>query len=93
MKKVLITSALTLVLSALTLSAHSDLRVINESFTGSAIEHLKSSYSSTVYICTGPYAKVYHSTLNCRGLSNCSGNIVETSESSTNRRACRICFY
>lgn len=31
--------------------------------------------SGTVYICTGPKARKYHSNPNCRGLNRCSGSI------------------
>ncbi len=30
-----------------------------------------------VYICQGPYSKVYHKSNECRGLSNCSTKIYE----------------
>ena len=48
-----------------------------------------------VYICTGPKAKVYHKTKNCKGLSTCSGSIKEISlesAKSMKRRAGRICY-
>ncbi len=44
-----------------------------------------------VYICTGPKAKVYHSTPNCRGLKKCSGSIKKLPASSVNRRPCKVC--
>lgn len=44
-----------------------------------------------VYICTGPKAKVYHSTPDCKGLSRCSDTIKKVSKSSTKRKGCRIC--
>lgn len=47
--------------------------------------------AGTVYICTGPKAKVYHSTSKCKGLSKCSGEIKKISRSSTDRRGCRMC--
>lgn len=49
---------------------------------------------NTVYICTGPKAKAYHSTLNCRGLSKCSSDIKTitlTEAKKIKRRACKIC--
>ena len=49
-------------------------------------------YDRTVYICvTG---KVYHSTLNCRGLRKATHEIkaVPLSEAAKTRRACKICF-
>lgn len=45
----------------------------------------------SVYICTGPKAKVYHSTPDCKGLSRCSDTIKKVSKSSTKRKGCRIC--
>ena len=44
-----------------------------------------------VYICTGPKAKVYHTSPNCKGLNKCSGSVKKVSRSSVKRRACRIC--
>ena len=37
--------------------------------------------SGTVYICTGPKARKYHSSQNCRGLNRCSGSIKSLSVS------------
>ena len=48
-----------------------------------------------VFICTGPSAKTYHRTNDCRGLSRCSGDIEEVSldeAEDMERRACRICY-
>ena len=50
------------------------------------------SSDTTVYICvTG---KVYHSTRDCRGLSNATHKIkaVSLSEAKKTRRACKICY-
>ena len=47
---------------------------------------------TTVYICvTG---KVYHSTRDCRGLSNATHKIkaVSLSEVKKTRRACKVCY-
>ena len=47
---------------------------------------------TTVYICvTG---KVYHSTRDCRGLSNATHKIkaVSLSEAKKTRRACKVCY-
>ena len=47
---------------------------------------------TTVYICvTG---KVYHSTRDCRGLSNATHKIkaISLSEAKKTRRACKICY-
>lgn len=50
--------------------------------------------STTVYICTGPKAKVYHQYKNCKGLRRCSGDIkaVSLDQAKKSRRACRICY-
>ena len=51
------------------------------------------SSDTTVYICvTG---KVYHSTRDCRGLSNATHKIkaVSLSEAKKTRRACKVCYY
>ena len=50
------------------------------------------SSDTTVYICvTG---KVYHSTRDCRGLSNATHKIkaVSLSEAKKTRRACKVCY-
>lgn len=48
-----------------------------------------------VYICTGPYAYVYHSSSSCRGLNNCQGDIhlVDRSKAINDyhRIPCSIC--
>lgn len=53
------------------------------------------SASEQVYICTGPHAKVYHSSSSCKGLKKCSGQTkkvsVSEARSKYNRRACKIC--
>jgi hypothetical protein len=36
-------------------------------------------FSSSVYICTGPKANVYHLTNTCKGMNRCSGDIVGVS--------------
>ena len=51
--------------------------------------------SGTVYICTGPKARKYHSSPNCRGLNRCSGSIKSLSVSAAKSKGftpCRICF-
>lgn len=50
---------------------------------------------TTVYVCTGGYATKYHSSYDCRGLSNCKGDVVSMSESDAikkGRSRCKICF-
>ena len=58
------------------------------------IEPNVSKETKTAYICTGPYAKVYHSTSQCKGLNRCSGEIKKVSleEIKESRRACKICY-
>ena len=51
--------------------------------------------SGTVYICTGPKARKYHSSPNCRGLNRCSGCIKSLSVSAAKSKGfspCRICY-
>ena len=46
-----------------------------------------------VYICEGPYSKVYHKSNDCKGLSNCSTKIYKvTLEEAVKmgRRPCKI---
>jgi hypothetical protein len=46
-----------------------------------------------VYLCEGPYSKVYHASPECRGLSNCSTKIYKvTLEEAVKmgRRPCKI---
>ena len=49
---------------------------------------------STVYICTGPNAKAYHSTDQCHSLSNCSDEIKQVGIDvvSLSREPCDQCF-
>ncbi len=49
------------------------------------------SQSSSVYICTGPSAEKYHFTSNCRGLSNCSRDIIRVSISEAKSKGRSIC--
>lgn len=55
---------------------------------------IQSDKSDTVYICTGPKAKVYHKYKDCRGLDRCSGDIKEISleKAKKMRRPCKICY-
>ena len=51
--------------------------------------------SGTVYICTGPKARKFHSSPNCRGLNRCSGNIKSLSVSVAQSKGftpCKICY-
>jgi hypothetical protein len=49
----------------------------------------------SVYVCMGKYAKVYHSTPNCKGLRNCKGGVIKVSygyaTKKLGRRACELC--
>ena len=55
---------------------------------------LTAANDATVYICTGPKARVYHKYSDCYGLSKCSGSIEKISETKAkkSRRRCRICY-
>ena len=49
----------------------------------------------TVYVCTGPKAKRYHASSNCKGLNRCSGDIVSISQSAASQKGftpCKICY-
>lgn len=74
---------------------------IMESSVGSASENtitgqfIVEAKSQTVYYCTGPNAKKYHSTSRCRGLRKCSCRIVKCSKSDAQNkgfRPCKICY-
>jgi len=46
-----------------------------------------------VYLCEGPYSKVYHKSQDCRGLSHCSTKIVKVTLDEAikqGRRPCKI---
>ena len=46
------------------------------------------------FVCTGPKARVYHSTSDCKGLTRCSEEVREVSIEEAKghgRRPCRIC--
>jgi hypothetical protein len=48
---------------------------------------------TTVFICNGPKAAVYHKSSECRGLNRCSTNISSVSEEKAiqmGRRKCKI---
>ena len=71
-----------------------------ESSTVSAGRHIDAELSvevksKTVYYCTGPNAKKYHSSSHCRGLRKCSCKIVKCSKSEALKkgfRPCKICY-
>lgn len=65
-----------------------------EVVTESVTEDHDSADEDMVYICTGATSKRYHSTYDCMGLSNCSGEIEEVSVSEAEdmgRTPCRRC--
>jgi len=80
-----------------TLVAFIALVTVTTAFVPSAASLSDSHVCKTtyVYVCTGPYGRVYHSSQSCRGLNNCKGDIVKVSLSDAinkyNRRACKIC--
>ena len=48
----------------------------------------------TVYVCTGSYAKRYHTKQHCRGLQRCTGETMEISlqeAEEEGRTPCKIC--
>ena len=54
-----------------------------------------SNSETTVYICTGKYAKTYHCTSKCRGLGNCKASVKTVTRSGAEkagRRACKVCW-
>ena len=54
----------------------------------------QSKNNTNVFICTGNSATCYHLDENCRGLSNCSKEIIEVTiekAESKGRTPCRIC--
>ncbi len=49
----------------------------------------------TVYVCTGPKSKRFHSSQSCRGLRNCSGQVVKMSKTDAQKAGytpCKICY-
>lgn len=68
---------------------------INYASNQSISEVNKTNLHQTVYVCTGGFAKRYHSTPNCRGLNNCKGDIVEMSVEKATQKGktpCKICY-
>lgn len=48
-----------------------------------------------VYICTGPSATKYHCKPDCRGLGNCSKDVIKVIEAyakDKGRTKCKICY-
>lgn len=59
--------------------------------TGGSLE----TQGGMVYICTGSSSKRYHSSAECRGLSNCQGTIAKVSLEKARgmgRTPCKICY-
>ncbi len=51
------------------------------------------TFQNNVYVCKGPYSKVFHKSDHCRGLSHCSTEIYSISikeAEQMGRRPCRI---
>jgi hypothetical protein len=51
------------------------------------------SQTDSVYLCEGPYSKVYHASPDCRGLSRCSTKIYKVTLAlalKEGRRPCKI---
>jgi len=46
-----------------------------------------------VYLCEGPYSKVYHHSEDCRGLSNCSTKTYKVSQDEAIRMGRRPCKF
>lgn len=62
------------------------------STTKQEINHFSAYFA---YYCTGIYSKSMHSHMDCRGLSNCSGQILRTSQEelrNSGMQYCRICW-
>ena len=60
-----------------------------------AVEDEKSDTKDKVYVCTGGSAKRYHAVSDCKGLSNCRGDIEEMDkeeEEYMGRTPCRMCY-
>lgn len=48
-----------------------------------------------VYICTGPNATKYHCKSDCRGMNNCSKDVIRVTEAyakNKGRTKCKICY-
>lgn len=58
-------------------------------------DHFVESNNTIVYYCTGPNAKKYHRSSNCKGLRKCSCSIVKCSKSEAEKKGfkpCKICY-
>ncbi len=53
-------------------------------------------HSDTVYLCTGEYSKAYHCTTHCKGLDNCSADVIVVDKYDARRRyhrhPCAYCY-
>ncbi len=49
--------------------------------------------SDTVYICTGRYSKAYHCTAHCKGLDNCSADVITVSKEQARKQYRHPCGY
>lgn len=60
-----------------------------------AIQTQQTAQQTSVYICTGKSAKVYHSSKTCGGLNRCGSEIIKVSKAkaeSIGRRPCMKCY-
>lgn len=49
--------------------------------------------SDKVYICTGKYSKAYHRNTYCKGLENCTGDVICVDKSDAKRKGKHPCGY
>lgn len=69
--------------------------IVSASFFAVGVGMTSCGDAAKVYICTGPKARVYHKTDECRGLDRCSGDVESVSleqAKGMGRRECRICY-
>lgn len=55
----------------------------------------ESSAETYVYICTGSSSKRYHRTTECKGLSNCKGEVKKITKAyaeQKGRTPCKLCY-
>jgi hypothetical protein len=54
-----------------------------------------SNTTETVYVCNSETSYAYHKSSNCRGLSNCTHEVIKvtvTEAKRKNKRPCKICY-
>lgn len=64
------------------------------SIEGNGGKDEKTDKEITVYICTGPNSEVFHKYSDCKGLSRCSGDVIQVplDDVIRYRRPCKICY-